>query len=324
MAEIGSGSGSSYPSALDTNTSPEVDSPSVSKTLVRANVPNDLAAAIIALETELGTDPAGSLVDVKSFLQTEHGVSGVHDATKVGMIAGVQTFSGVKSFSSIMKLAKGADVVSSGALTPGNDGNYFVVTGTTTITSIVSKGVGTTLYLRFASALTLTHHATDLILPRGVNITTANGDVFGFIEYASGDWVCIGSNRSELELSLLSITAGYIGADAVITAKIINSAVTGAKISKTIVSQGSQVIAGGGSFTPPAGIYNMVFRDNGANAPALVISLYVSGVWRTSEILTTADGIKGGLMGCYFDGTNMRIDDLDGTSNGTTVYYQTF
>jgi hypothetical protein len=41
-------------------------------------------------------------------------------------------------------------------------------------------------------SLTLTHHATDLILPSGANITTAAGDEFTFVEYASGDWRCIG------------------------------------------------------------------------------------------------------------------------------------
>jgi len=87
MAELGSGGGSGYPGALDTDSTIEVDSPSASKTLARADVPNDLAAAIVAIETELGTDPAGSLTDVKTYLQTEHGANGTHDATKVAMLA---------------------------------------------------------------------------------------------------------------------------------------------------------------------------------------------------------------------------------------------
>src|SRR3990167_4943349 len=60
MSELGSGSGSSYPGSLDTDSTVEVDSPSASKTLARIAVPNDLAAAIVAIETELGTDPAGT------------------------------------------------------------------------------------------------------------------------------------------------------------------------------------------------------------------------------------------------------------------------
>lgn len=91
-----------------------------------------------------------------------------------------------------INLSKGADVASAGALTLGTDGNYFDITGTTTITSIATLGIGTQVTLHFDGALTLTHHATDLILPSGANITTAAGDEFTFVEYASGDWRCIG------------------------------------------------------------------------------------------------------------------------------------
>lgn len=86
--------------------------------------------------------------------------------------------------------SKGADVASASALTLGDDGNYFDITGTTAITSIVTKAVGTVVKLHFDNVLTLTHHATDLILPGGVNITTAAGDEAEFVEYATGDWRC--------------------------------------------------------------------------------------------------------------------------------------
>jgi hypothetical protein len=99
MGEIGSGGGSSYPTALDTNNTPEVNSPNAGKTKARAEVPNDLAGAVVAIETELGTDPAGTLTDVKTFLQTEHNADGTHDATKIVEIAGTQTITGDKTFS---------------------------------------------------------------------------------------------------------------------------------------------------------------------------------------------------------------------------------
>ncbi len=90
-----------------------------------------------------------------------------------------------------IRWSKGADVASAGALTLGADGNSFDITGTTAITSIGTFGVGTTVILRFDDALTLTHHATDLILPGGANITTAAGDIAIFTEYATGDWRCV-------------------------------------------------------------------------------------------------------------------------------------
>ena len=74
MAELGAGGGSGYPAALDSNTSLEVDS----GTLARADVPNDLAAAVVAVQTELGTDPAGTKTNVKTYLQIEHQTDGTH------------------------------------------------------------------------------------------------------------------------------------------------------------------------------------------------------------------------------------------------------
>lgn len=96
----------------------------------------------------------------------------------------------VNTFTQTQTWSKGADVASAAALTLGSDGNYFDITGTAAITSIVSKGIGTVVKLHFDGILTLTHHATDLILPAGANITTAAGDEAEFVEYASGDWRC--------------------------------------------------------------------------------------------------------------------------------------
>ena len=96
-----------------------------------------------------------------------------------------------------VRLSKGADVASAAELTLGDDGNAFDVTGTTSITSIATKAVGTTVVLQFDAALTLTHHATDLILPTGANITTAAGDIAVFYEYAAGDWRCVSYARAD-------------------------------------------------------------------------------------------------------------------------------
>jgi len=63
MAQLGAGSGTGYPTALDT-ASTEVDSPAAGKTRVRAAVANDLYAAVIAVQTELGVDVAGSAADL--------------------------------------------------------------------------------------------------------------------------------------------------------------------------------------------------------------------------------------------------------------------
>jgi hypothetical protein len=84
MGDLGSGNGTAYPVALDTDVSKEFNSPDANKTKARAEVINDLNAAVIAVQTELGIDPAGSLTDVKTFLQTEHAADGTHNATLTG------------------------------------------------------------------------------------------------------------------------------------------------------------------------------------------------------------------------------------------------
>jgi hypothetical protein len=76
-------------------------------------------------------------------------------------------------------------------------GNYFDVTGTTAITSIATVAVGSQIKLHFDGILTLTHHATDLILPSGANITTAAGDEAEFVEYATGDWRCTNYTKAD-------------------------------------------------------------------------------------------------------------------------------
>lgn len=93
-------------------------------------------------------------------------------------------------------LFKGTDVASASALNPwasSNVGNYFDITGTNAVTSIATSGnVGTVLFLHFDAGLTLTHHATNLILPGAVDLATGAGDELIFIEYASGQWRCCG------------------------------------------------------------------------------------------------------------------------------------
>lgn len=83
-----------------------------------------------------------------------------------------------------------ATVASAATADIGAAGGFYVeITGTTTITSF-----GTTAnvwrIVRFSGALTLTHHATTLILPGGENIVTAAGDTATFLSDDSGNWRC--------------------------------------------------------------------------------------------------------------------------------------
>ena len=110
-----------------------------------------------------------------------------------------QTWTGVQTHqASQVQFSKGADIVSATALPILTDGNYFDVTGTTTVTSLNTTGaVGTVVKLHFDAALLLTHNATSLALPSAENITTAAGDEAEFVEYASGDWRCTGYTKAD-------------------------------------------------------------------------------------------------------------------------------
>jgi hypothetical protein len=131
--------------------------------------------------------------------------------------AGVAKLETVNTFTKTQKWAKGADVASAAALTLGDDGNYFDVTGTTAITSIATVGVGTVIKLHFDGALTLTHHSTDLVLPGGANITTAVGDEAEFVEYDTGKWRCTNYQVASISPAL-PITAMFESAEQTITA----------------------------------------------------------------------------------------------------------
>lgn len=85
--------------------------------------------------------------------------------------------------------AKGSDIASAtttdiGAMT----GNYGDVTGTTTITGLGTVTAGNIRIVQFDGALTLTHNGTTLIIPGAANITTAAGDIAGFVSEGAGNW----------------------------------------------------------------------------------------------------------------------------------------
>jgi hypothetical protein len=92
--------------------------------------------------------------------------------------------------------SKGANIASAATITPGNDGNYFEITGTTTITAIASVAAGSLIALEFQGILTFTHNASTLILPGAANIITAAGDTASFVSLGSGNWRCLSYQKA--------------------------------------------------------------------------------------------------------------------------------
>lgn len=89
--------------------------------------------------------------------------------------------------------AKGTDIVAAATTDIGGATAEFIdVTGSTTITALGTIAAGIVRTVRFTGSPLLTHNATSLILPGGVSIQTATGDVAMFRSLGSGNWVCVG------------------------------------------------------------------------------------------------------------------------------------
>jgi hypothetical protein len=93
-------------------------------------------------------------------------------------------------------VAKGSNMASATTPTIPTDGNYFDVTGTTTIDTFVVSA-NRHFFLQFDAALQLTHDATDLDLPSAANITTAAGDVAEFFSTGSNDVHCVNYTKAD-------------------------------------------------------------------------------------------------------------------------------
>jgi hypothetical protein len=91
-----------------------------------------------------------------------------------------------------------ADLASASTCDIGNQTTDKIrITGTTTITSLGTADAGLAVKVRHSAALTLTHHASNLILPGGANITTAAGDTYEAVSLGSGAWVVRGYQRAD-------------------------------------------------------------------------------------------------------------------------------
>lgn len=97
------------------------------------------------------------------------------------------TLSGQLNHAPLVTLASAATVAIGAA-----DANTINITGTTGITAfdVIADGAERTLV--FSGVVTLTHDPAKLLLPKGVNLTTAAGDVVKFTSLGGGLWKCTG------------------------------------------------------------------------------------------------------------------------------------
>lgn len=109
---------------------------------------------------------------------------------------------------------QGADLASATNLPVVLDGDYFNITGTTSISSMDTMGIGMQIVLHFNDALILIHSA-EFDLPGDSDITTDPGDDARFIEYEIGKWRCVSYSRYNVipggEISDASYGAAWNG-----------------------------------------------------------------------------------------------------------------
>ncbi len=121
--------------------------------------------------------------------------------------SGLEGRSYSETLSDLMVSCKGGDIASAGTTTIDTDGDYFDVTGTTTITGM-TVAVNRHFFLQFDAALILTHHATDLDLPGEANITTAAGDVAEFFSHTADKVQCVNYTKADGTAVAASYTEG--------------------------------------------------------------------------------------------------------------------
>lgn len=146
-------------------------------TIIDAAAMNSIFDELIYLLNQAGVTP-----DKDDLTQVHEAVQAMIDAKPYLLLAGGAMTGG-------LQLVKGANVASTATIDPGADGNFFTVTGTTTITGIDTTNPRSPLILQFADALTLTNSAS-LAMPGGQNVLTTAGDVAVFWKIGS-NWECL-------------------------------------------------------------------------------------------------------------------------------------
>jgi len=170
----------------------------------------------------LGSDVDAELAAISTAIATKGDDSGLVHTTGAETVAGNKTFSGTNTHSGAatfsggatvssgqtlevsgvltlskgadIALSKGADIASANDLALGTDGNYFDITGTTTINGMTDKAAGTVIKLHFDGAVTLTHAGspsagyTKLYCIGAANYTTTAGDEIEFVYESTDGW----------------------------------------------------------------------------------------------------------------------------------------
>ena len=174
---------------------------------------------------------------------------------------------------------KGADIASAAAITPGTDGNYFHITGTTTITSVATLQAGSVVIFEFDGVLTVTHNATSLILQGGSNLTTAAGNMVAFISEGSGNWRELFRGQTT---GTLSVSEGGTGATSHTDGGVLIGKGTGAFESTGVLADSAMIVGDG--TTNPAVESGTTLRTSIGVAIGTDVLAYDAGVQQIADL----------------------------------------
>lgn len=147
MGELGAGLGSDYPASIDTDSTKEANDGEASPTTARAEVPNDLADAIVNIETELGVDPAGAYATVVARLNALNTIVQVVNVQTGAYASGTTA---IPNDDSIPAITEGDEYMTL-AITPKDTNNLLKVD---VVVSLSASGAAMMIVALFQDAAT--------------------------------------------------------------------------------------------------------------------------------------------------------------------------
>jgi hypothetical protein len=180
---------------------------------------------------------------------------------------------------------KGADVASATTLAIGTDGNYFNVTGGTTIQAITTRAAGTVITLHFDSSLTVTNGSGITLVPASSWVAPANA-MLTLVSHGSNDW---------REISRATPAAATMGYQWLEPSTINGTDAQAARVAGTPPSFGTGATTATFGFVIPDDLTTMVtarsYRVGGAGNVSLLGSF---STLTPGAIATVNDSIGGG------------------------------
>lgn len=223
----------------------------VKTTITSGDDPDALVASLLAAEANAAASEAAAAVSAGNASTSE--TNAAASAASVDPTSFVKR-DGTQGMQGLLQLDYSSDIASAATVdlgtATGNSVDVTHSTGTTAITSLggASLQAGTEIETRFVitgGTLTLTHHATNLYLAGGANITLANGDVIRWrkMHSSNAEWKMVGGVKAD----------GTAWATSMSTARLIGrtTAGTGAQEEITV---GSGLTLSAGSLTASSGI----------------------------------------------------------------------